>query len=281
MTSAFPPAPSQDFRERYGQWAILAGGSEGVGAAAADMIATRGVNLLVIARDPAKLEALAADIRSRHTAQIRTMSQDLTAPDAGARVLAAAEDLEVGMLFYNAGAVGDSNLFIDQPLSLPLRMIALNCTTPTVLLHGLAPAMKARGRGALIVVGSTGSFCGGPYTAAYSASKAYQVNLMESLWAELKDDGVDVLEAVIGSTSTPQRLRNLGVKANPEMDSTPEEVAAGIIARIADGPTQVFTKGAAGTGPLIKPWSDFRHFAVNHMIGAHKLFKARTHAGAD
>jgi len=267
---------SHDFRERYGQWAIIAGGSEGVGAAAADMIAGRGINLMVVARDRAKLDALATDIRSRHTTDIRTISQDLTAPDAGARILAAAAGLEVGLLFYNAGAVGNSDLFIRQPLSLPLRMIALNCTTPTVLLHGLAPAMQTRGRGALILVGSTGSFCGGPFTAAYSASKAYQVNLMESLWAELKDDGVDVLEAVIGSTSTPQRLRNLGVRANPEMDSTPEEVAAGIIANIANGPTQVFTKGTSGTGPLIKPWSDFRHLAVNHMIDAHKRFKART-----
>jgi uncharacterized protein len=271
---------SRPLRERYGKWAIIAGGSEGVGAAAADMIAAQGVNLLIVARDPSKLAALAADIGSKHPVEVRIMSQDLTLPEAGANILAAAEALEVGMLFYNAGAVGDSNLFIDQPLSLPLRMIALNCTTPTVLLHGLGRAMAARGRGALILVGSTGSFCGGPFTAAYSASKAYQVNLMESLWAELKDQGVDVLEAVIGSTSTPQRLRNLGVKANPEMDMTPEEVAAGIVARIADGPTQVFTKGTTGTGPLVKPWSDFRRFAVNHMIEAHQRFKARTHPGA-
>jgi len=269
-----------DFKERYGQWAIIAGGSEGVGAAAADMIAAQGVNLLVVARDSSKLGTLSSEIGSRHSVEIRTMSQDLTAPDAGAAILAAANGLEVGLLFYNAGAVGDSNLFTDQPLSLPMRMIALNCTTPTVLLHGLAPAMKKRGRGALVVVGSTGSFCGGPYTAAYSASKAYQVNLMESLWAELKDDGVDVLEAVIGSTSTPQRLRNLGVKSNPEFDSTPEEVASGILEKIADGPTQVFTKGTSGTGALIQPWSEFRHFAVNHMIDLHKKFRERTTASA-
>jgi uncharacterized protein len=271
---------SQDFRKRYGAWAIIAGGSEGVGAAAADLIAERGVNLLVVARDRAKLDALAADVASRHPVEIRTLSQDLTAPDAAARIMDAAERLEVGMLFYNAGAVGDSNLFVDQPLSLPLRMIALNCTTPTVLLHGLAPVMKARGRGALIVVGSTGSFCGGPYTAAYSASKAYQVNLMESLWAELKDDGVDVLEAVIGSTTTPQRMRNLGVRVDPDKDMTSEEVAAIIIDRIADGPTQVITKGTSGTGPLIEPWSEFRHFAVNHLIEANKRFKERTGKGA-
>jgi short-subunit dehydrogenase len=271
----------QSFIERYGEWAIVAGASEGVGAAAAEEIASRGLKLLLIARDGERLEAFAEGLRTRHSAKVQTLPLDLTATDAGARIAAAADGLEVGLLFYNAGAVRNGDYFLDQPIELPMRMIQLNCVTPTYLLHSLAPAMKARGRGGLVVVGSMGSFCGGPRIAAYSAAKAYQVNLMEGLWAELRRDGVDVLEAVIGSTTTPGRARGLGVKVDPAVDSTSEEVAAEIIENIANGPTRVVAKiTSAGTGPLAKPWSDFRHMAVTHMIKATEEFNARTNAAA-
>jgi short-subunit dehydrogenase len=269
-------AQQANFKQRYGAWAVVAGASEGVGASASELIAKRGRNLLLVAREADRLNGFADDIRKRHGVEVRTLSQDLTKPDAADRIVAALDGLELGLIFYNAGAVRNSDMFLDQPLDLPMRMIALNCTTPTALIHKLTPAMVKRGRGGVIVVGSMGAMCGAPHIAAYSAAKAYQVNLMEGLWAEIHEQGVDVLEAVIGSTSTPGRARGLGVKFNPDVDMTPDEVAAEIFENIGNGPMRVIAKvDTAGAGPLVKPWTEFHHYAVNHMIAAVKEFNNR------
>jgi short-subunit dehydrogenase len=153
----------------------------------------------------------------------------------------------VGLLFYNPGAVHNGDYFLDQPLELPLRMITLNCTVPTALVHALTPAMVERGRGGVVIVGSLGCFVGSPHSAAYSAAKAYQVNLVEGLWAELRGTGVHVLEAVIGSTTTPGRAR-----------------------------TRVIAKLATGIGPLAAPWEEFRANALDVMITATEEFNRRT-----
>jgi short-subunit dehydrogenase len=265
-----------DFAERYGRWAIVAGASEGVGESAAEELAARGLDLLLTARNAAALDEIAAGIRERHGVEVRTLPLDLTVPDAVDQILAAVDELEVGLLLYVPGAVHDGNLFVDQPLELPMRMITLNCTVPTALLHALAPTMRDRGRGGLVLVGSMGCFVGSPRTAAYSASKAYQVNLVEGLWAELHDDGVDLFSAVIGSTTTPGRARTLHVKIDESLDMSAADVAREIVENIGNGPTRVIAKLTSGIGPLAAPWSAFRADALATMIEATKGFTART-----
>jgi short-subunit dehydrogenase len=265
-----------DFAQRYGPWAVVAGASEGVGAAAAIELAGRGLDLVLLARNRELLDALATDLRQRHRVQVRTLPVDLTRSDAVELVLEVVDDLEVGLLFYNAGAAGSTGTFVDQELAHALRMIALNCTTPTALLHALAPAMLERGRGGLVLVGSMGAFAGQPYVASYSAAKAFQVNLCEGLWVEMHERGVHVLNAVIGSTFTPARERRLGVHFDDTIDMTSEAVAGEIIEHIADGPTRVVSKLVGGIGEVAQPWSDFRSFAVTKNVEAMAGFHART-----
>ncbi|TMK54660.1 MAG: SDR family NAD(P)-dependent oxidoreductase, partial [Actinobacteria bacterium] len=71
------------------------------------------------------------------------------------------------------GAVHNADLFLEQPLELPMRMIQLNCVVPVALVHALAPAMRERGRGGIVRVGSMGCFAGSPRVVAYSAAKAF------------------------------------------------------------------------------------------------------------
>jgi short-subunit dehydrogenase len=267
---------ADDFSRIYGRWAVIAGASEGVGAAAADQLAGRGLDLLLLARNVGLLDDVAAGIRERHGVEVRTLPVDLTAGDAVERILAAVDGLEVGTLFYNAGAAGSSGPFTDQELAHAMRMIALNCTTPTALLHALAPPMLERGRGALVLVGSTGAFSGMPYVASYSAAKAFQVNLCEGLWAEMHERGVHVLNAMIGSTFTPARERRLGVRFDDSIDMTSEDVAAEILEHLADGPTRVVAKLNLGTGPVAGPWNDYRAFALAKSIESVAGFNART-----
>jgi len=269
-------AETADFSQRYGRVAIVAGASEGVGACAAEEIAARGVDLLLTARNATALDETAAGICARHDVDVRTLPLDLTVPDAIDQILAAVEGLEVGLLLYCPGAVHNSQYFLDQPLALPMRMITLNCTVPVALVHALGPAMRERGRGGIVLVGSLGCFVGSPRTVAYSAAKAFQVTMAEGLWAELHDAGVDVLSAVIGSTTTPARARTLGVGVDEALDMSSEDVAREIIENIGNGPSRVISKLTSGIGPLVEPWSEFRATALATMIEAVQGFTERT-----
>jgi short-subunit dehydrogenase len=269
-------AQNTEFADRYGRWALVPGASEGVGACAAEELAARGLDLLLSARNPDNLEEVAAGIRSRHDVEVRTLPLDLTVPDAAEQLLAAVDGLEVGLLLYVPGAVHNSQLFLDQDFGLPMRMVTLNCTVPMALTHALAPAMLERGRGGLVFVGSLGCFIGSPHTVVYNAAKAFQVTFTEGLWAELHEHGVDVLSAVIGSTTTPGRARTLGVGIDPTLDMSSEDVAHEIVANIANGPSQVIATLTSGLGPLAAPWSEFRATALATMIEAMKGFTKRT-----
>lgn len=88
---------------RYGPWALIVGGSEGVGAAFARKLAAAGFKLVLVARKEAPLQALADELRTRG-GEVRIVSADLSQPDALARVRTATDDVEVGLLIYNAGA---------------------------------------------------------------------------------------------------------------------------------------------------------------------------------
>ena len=276
-----PSHGSRRFSECYGPWAIVVGASEGVGACVAEELAARGLGLVLVARNEGLLQEIATAIRSRHGVEVRTFAQDLTTPDAAAQILGVCEGLEIGLVVYTPGAVHNADLFLDQPIDLPLRMIQLNCTVPVALVHALAPAMRDRGRGGIVIVGSTGCFVGGPHMVAYSAAKAFQVNFVEGLWAELGPYGVDVCSAVIGSTNTPARARTLGVEYDHTQDMSSEDVARDLVEHIAAGPTRVIARDDAGIGALNAPWSDFRRSALDTLAEAMKEFTARTSSVSD
>jgi short-subunit dehydrogenase len=277
MTSAAETSTAPtDFAARYGRWAVVAGASEGVGAAGAHELAARGLDVVLLARNGALLEDLEADLRQRHGVDVRSLVVDFLDPDAADRILSTVDGLEVGTIFYNAGAAGRSGSFLDLELDHALKMIQLNCTMPVRLIHALAPAMVERGRGAIVVVGSMGCFAGQPSVASYSASKAFQVNLLEGLWAELDAKGIDVLEAVIGSTTTPARARRFGIGVDDDLDMSSEAVAADIDEHIADGPNRVVAKLTSGIGHVAQPWLEFRDFALNANIEAMAGFTDRT-----
>ena len=91
-----------DFVQKYVRWVVIAGASEGIGASLADQLATRGMDLVLIARNGPLLEEVAARAREEHGVQTRVVVQDLTDPDVGAKVATATDGLDVGLLIYNA-----------------------------------------------------------------------------------------------------------------------------------------------------------------------------------
>ena len=227
-----------DFAERYGRWAVIAGASEGIGAALADQLAGRGLDLVLIARNGPLLEEVAAHARDRHGVQVRAVVQDLTADDMVARIAAATDGLDVGLLIYNAGASDRTEMFLDNEIDYSLKQVALDCVGPVALTRHFGPAMCERGRGGIVVVASLACLAGSATLAVYSAVKAFQLNFAEGLWAELRPHGVDVCCTPLGMTYTPA-LQRMGVEYDPAAHMRSEDVACEIIDNVGSGPVHV------------------------------------------
>jgi uncharacterized protein len=249
---------SADFSQRYGPWALIAGASDGVGAAFADALAARGLNVALLARRLAVLDEVATGIRGRHGVETRTLVVDLAGPGAAATVADATADLEIGFLVYCAGADPDFRPFLSNSIKAAEAMVQRNCVVPMQLCHHFAPAMVERGRGGIVVFGSGAGFVGGPNMVAYGATKAFDMVFAEALWGELHDKGVDVIGLLLGKTDTPA-LRKLehqrGTLASEDevpADAVPVgEVVDEAFANLTNGPTVLVGEQMRAVGPLL------------------------------
>jgi short-subunit dehydrogenase len=221
-----------DVADRYGPWAVIAGGSDGIGASVARLLGERGVNVVLVARRPDAL----ADVARTVASESRTVTVDLSTLDAADALIDATSDLEVGLLVYNAGADPYMSQFLDQPVEIWQEMVTRNCTTMLRVTHHFAGRMVARGRGGVVIISSGAAWAGGARLAVYGATKAFDLLLAESLWAELGSSGVDVLGMVLGTTDTPAFRRLVGGRLPPGV-ADPDDVARDLLDQLADGPT--------------------------------------------
>ncbi|GAA4481823.1 SDR family NAD(P)-dependent oxidoreductase [Rhodococcus olei] len=224
---------------QYGPWAVIAGGSEGVGSAFADELAAAGVNLVLIARKPGPLEETAAKVRS-HGVEVRTLSLDLLVEDALAQIRAVTDDIEVGLLIFNAGANSYGHEFVTGDLDGFRGVIDLNITRQLELSHHFGGLMKDRGRGGIVLLGSLAGYMGSEHQSIYAASKAFSRVFAESLWLELEPYGVHVVELVLGVTRTPAMIRaGLNFDVPGMIVQEPEDAAREGLEHITDGPVWV------------------------------------------
>ena len=230
--------PRDDFCKQYGPWAVIAGGSEGVGAAFARKLAAHGIKLFLIARKPQPLVELSKTITAQCQVEVRAAPLDLTVDHDVDQIKVLTHDLEVGLFIYNAGLEGGHGLMVDRPLDAAMQIIRLNVVGPTTLAHHFGAAMRRRGRGGIILVGSLGGCAGGANVAAYAASKAFEQVLGEGLWYELRPFGVDVLSYVIGNTKTPAIARHgTRLEESGYFIMDPADVAQEGLDHLKDGPT--------------------------------------------
>ena len=225
----------------YGPWGVVAGGSDGVGAAFAAGMAARGINVVLVARRVSVLEASADDIRARYGVEVRTVPLDLSAPGAVAELADATAGLEVGLFVYNAGGDDRSAAFLDKDLGTHLQLVGRNCVSVLEAAYRFGAPMVSRGRGAVVLVTSGAAWAGGATLAAYAATKAFDLILAESLWAEWRGRGVDVLGLVLGRTDTPSLRRVFDEKGEPYGElADPVDVAEAALDHLADGPTWIY-----------------------------------------
>jgi short-subunit dehydrogenase len=194
--------------KRYGPWAIVAGGSEGIGEHFARLLAKDGINILLAARNEQRLQTCAARIRESFGVEVRTLPVDLATHEGVEELMSAASDLEVGLLVCNAGADYGNCDFLDATSSRSEQLINLNVLGPTLLCHHFGRAMRERGRGGLILVGSLSGNAAHAGATTYSGAKAYLQRFAEGLWHELSAHGVHVLSFVVSLTKTPAMIRH-------------------------------------------------------------------------
>lgn len=221
--------------EKYGPWAVVAGASDGVGSALAVALAAQGINVVLVARRQTLLEELAAAL----PVETRVVALDLSTPTAIAELAAATGDLEIGSLFYNAGADTVNALMLDRDLDELRGFVHRNCTAVMEASHHFGGRMVSRGHGGVVLVTSGAAWAGGRRLAVYGATKAFDLLLAEGLWAEWGPLGVDVLALVLGPTDTPSFARSLEEHGGPAIPglASPDDVAAAALAHLADGPT--------------------------------------------
>lgn len=231
--------------DRYGPWAVIAGGSEGVGAEFAHALAAAGFDLVLVARKPGPLEETAASVRALGV-EVRTVAADLTDPASITAVTAATADVEVGLLIYNAGANTHGHAFTQGTLEGFQGVIDLNITALLALTHHYAVPMRERGRGGILLVGSLAGYVGTSTEGVYGGVKAFSRIFAEGLWAELREHGVDVLELVLGVTRTPA-MERAGLNFDvPGMHvSEPADVAREGLAALPHGPVHVVSGNEA------------------------------------
>lgn len=241
-----------EFAAKYGPWALVTGGSDGIGLAFAKRLAGEGVNLILVGRSTDKLQAAAAELRDLG-AECVTASVDLGEPDAAARIAEAAGDREVGLLIANAGADPHGVRFLERDVAAWNALAMMNVNTTLHLAHHFGRAMKTRGRGGMILVNSGACYGGLSGLSTYCAVKGFVLNFAEGLWAELRHDGIDVLTLVLGQTDTPSYRKFLADHGQPVPDgmANPDEVAATGLRQLPHGPIWNWgqTNDVAGMAP--------------------------------
>jgi short-subunit dehydrogenase len=236
-------AIASNFAQQYGPWALIAGGSEGIGASFATQLADLGINLVLLARREQPLEQLAEILRRDHAVEVRALAVDLTDPALLGKLASSTGDIDVGLMIYNAGATIGYNRFTDwSPEDLDF-MINLNCRAPVQLAHHFARGMVNRGRGGMLFLTSAAAFAGSAWMSIYPATKAFDHILAEGLWHDLKPAGVDCLSLVVGATRTPSHAHIDFSKWNPDMKDggamACDDVAAEGLAQLGRTPTWI------------------------------------------
>lgn len=191
----------QNLKNKYGEMALVTGGSSGIGKAFAMELAKQGIEPILIARGKEKLDSAAQEIYETHNVKPQVFSVDLSDEDAINAFLSQIENQEIGMLVHCAGMENNGS-FTKISSEKELMMIKLNITATYLLTHHFAKKMTVRKRGGILLVSSMAGLMSTPYFSNYAATKSYVHNLGLSLYPELKQSGVDISVLAPGLTET-------------------------------------------------------------------------------
>jgi short-subunit dehydrogenase len=180
------------------KWALVTGATAGIGESFSRMLASKGFNIALVARDEARLHERAAGLRKKYGVQTFVLPADLATDSGCAAVEEYIKEFEIEVLINNAG-FGINKPFTASALDAEQDLLDVLVRTPMRLMHILLPQMKARNSGTIINVSSVASFIAG---GTYSASKSYLTVLSESLHTELRGTNIKISALCPGFTRT-------------------------------------------------------------------------------
>lgn len=182
--------------------ALITGASSGIGAAYARQLASRGYDLILVARREGRLTALAAELQQRHPIDVEILVADLSNPADLGRVEARIAKLEALHMLINSAGFSVGGKFVEFDLSRQLAMIQLHVVANVRLSRAVLPGMIARGSGVIINVSSLSALMPESVNATYAATKSYLLTFSESLHSELIGTGIRVQVLLPGCTAT-------------------------------------------------------------------------------
>jgi short-subunit dehydrogenase len=209
---------------------LITGASTGIGAVYADRFAKRGHDLVLVARDRAKLETLAARLRKENGVAVNILQADLTDQAQLGKVEALlTSDSRIGILVNNAGA-SLAGTFIEQTTEATAQLIGLNTIAVTRLAGAVAPRFVAEGKGAIINIASVVGLAPELGLSVYGATKAFVLFLSQGLQLELGPKGVYVQAVLPAATRTDIWAKSgKDVNAIPGMMEVDEMVDAALV----------------------------------------------------
>jgi short-subunit dehydrogenase len=196
----------KSLRERYGNWALVAGAAEGIGEAFTVSLAMQGFNIILADNKGTAMESLAHTVRVNYKVATRQLLLDLSHQDAPDRCLAEANASGCRLMVYVAAyshvarftslSRNELDLFID-----------INTKSLLHLVHGFSNVLISRKeRGGILLVSSLAGLIGPQFVATYAATKAFSIRLTEALSYELKPSGIDITVCMAGMAATPTFL---------------------------------------------------------------------------
>lgn len=229
-----------NLRERYGEWGIVLGAAEGIGRAVCEKLAEGGMNVILVDRRADLLPELEQDLAAAYGVKSISVKADFSEPDAADLIFAASEGLDLGFMSYVASmnAFGD---FAEIPWEQHVRALQVNVGTFLTCFYHYMKIFTAQNRGGVINIASVNAISGSPWNGQYAAGKAYILKLTESVAGETENTNVDVLAVTLGTTLTPNLLRNLpdgpmkeaGIKRGMTSEAVAEEAFSALGRRLS------------------------------------------------
>lgn len=227
-------------------FALITGASKGIGLAMARELASRQVNILLVARDQDALESVATQLATQYKIQTHVLATDLSQPGSALKVFewCSSNQYQVQYLLNNAG-YGLSGKFENYPLQDHLHMMNVNMNAVVELTYLFLPQLKQQPRSYILNIASSAAYQAVPYLGIYAATKAFVLQFSRALQYELRSGPVTVTCISPGPTASNFINRaNIGPKGQKtaqKFEMKAETVAKIAIDSMFQGKTEVIT----------------------------------------
>lgn len=232
--------------------ALITGATGGLGHEFVKLFASNGNDLVLVGRNPKKLENLKNEVESNYKVKANTVAVDFSEENAAEQIYdqVTKQGIQIDYLVNNAG-LGGQGAFIERTMEQDISMMKVNMLVPTKLMKLFVPDFVKRGSGEVLNVSSSAALIPGPLQAEYYATKAYITSLSNAIAYEVKDTGVSVTTLMPGAIETG--FAKAGGLTNTKMFShgaKPADVARDGYMAMQKGKLNVF----AGLSPVQRPF---------------------------